>query len=175
MGALVTTGEPGQPGEPGQAGDRHHGGAGGVGGVGGAGGAPSGLGGTGGSGGRGGRVYGSGFTPSRRRLAAYLVVVVAGLAGLWRVETTANRAKDTANAVEADARRDEAIRCIAAWEGREQIRTAIPIPAEALIEVVGDAPPATVEAFRAAITRRVEEAYPDPDCDLAAAQAELDR
>jgi hypothetical protein len=102
-------------------------------------------------------------------------MAIVGIAGLWRVETTANRAEDTANAVDEIVAENEAQGCLRAWESREQIRQAIAIPSEALIEVATDAPPAQIDAFRASINRRIAEAYPDPECDLAAAQARLDQ
>lgn len=105
--------------------------------------------------------------PDRWRLAAYTLVVVAGAVGFWRLETTVNRLDEVVQDSEAE-------RCVAAWVGRQQIREAIPIPNEALIEVVGDADPADVERLRAATARRIREAYPDPSCDLAAAEARLD-
>jgi hypothetical protein len=104
----------------------------------------------------------------RQRLAAYLLVVIIGALGFWRVESTVDRVND-------DAIRDKAQLCVTTWESREQIRRAIPIPAEALIEVVSDPPPATVNAYRAAVRRRIAETFPDPACDLAEARAQLDQ
>jgi hypothetical protein len=166
---------PGEPGEPGDPGDRR-GGIGGVGGVGGPGGAPSGTGGTGGpggAGGRGGGVNGGRFSPHRERLAAYLLIVAIAAAGLWRVETTANRANDLALKVEEEAQTRADTTCVNTWDARNRIREAILIPGEALIEVA-DADPETVELFRSAITRRVTETILDPDCDLEAALKRLD-
>jgi hypothetical protein len=166
---------PGEPGEPGDPGDRR-GGIGGVGGVGGPGGAPSGTGGTGGPGGPGGRGGGGNggrFSPHRERLAAYLLVVAIAAAGLWRVETTANRAEELALRVEEEAQIRADTTCVGLWDARERIREAILIPGEALIEVA-DADPATVELFRLAVTRRVTDTIADPDCDLEAAQKRLD-
>jgi hypothetical protein len=102
-------------------------------------------------------------------------MAIVGIAGLWRVETTANRAESTTDALDEIVAENEAQGCVRAWDSREQLRQAIPIPAEALIEVVSDADPATVDAYRAAVARRIAEAYPDPECSLAEAQAQLDR
>jgi hypothetical protein len=64
--------------------------------------------------------------------------------------------------------------CVRSWQSREEIRDAIAIPAEALIESVTDPNPETVARFRANVDRRVKAAYDDPDCSLSAAQDVLD-
>lgn len=166
---------PGEPGEPGKAGDRS-GGVGGVGGVGGPGGAPSGTGGTGGPGGPGGRGGGGNgkrLTPHRERLAAYILVVTVAILGLWRVETTANRAEELALRVEEEAQIREDTTCVGSWDARIRIREAILIPGEAIIEVATDADPETIEQFRASITRRIAETITDPECNLDAALKRL--
>lgn len=84
-------------------------------------------------------------------------------------------AVDAQRADRAEAVVDEAERCVTAWEVHAQVREAIPIPSEALIEVVTDADPAAVDAYRAAVARRIAETIHDPDCDLAEAQARLDQ
>jgi hypothetical protein len=111
----------------------------------------------------------------RRRLAAYVLVVIVGAAGLWRVETTANRANDLALEVEEEAQIREASQCVGAWRAREQIRKAIVIPGEAIIEVNPDANPETVAQFRQVVERQIVAAFPDPECDLDAAEARLKR
>ena len=68
---------------------------------------------------------------------------------------------------------NEAQRCIDDWETVMEVRRAIPIPGEAIVEVASDADPEQVEQFRAAVDRRIEEAFPNPDCDLDAARAQL--
>jgi hypothetical protein len=165
---------PGEPGKPGEPGDRS-GGTGGVGGVGGPGGMPSGTGGTGGPGGPGGRGGGTNgrFTPHRERVAAYVLVVTVAALGLWRVETTANRAEELALRVEEEAQIREDTTCVGSWDARERIREAILIPGEAIIEVA-DADPETIKQFRLAISRRVTETIIDPECNLDAAQKRLD-
>ena len=104
---------------------------------------------------------------ARKRLVAYAVVVLAAAAGMWRMETTVNRLDTEINDRAATA-------CVQAWERVEQIRAAIVIPGEAIIEVA-DADPERVEEFRDAVDRRVGETLADPDCDLAAAQRRLER
>jgi hypothetical protein len=108
------------------------------------------------------------LSPDRRRLAAYVCVVAFGAVGFWRLETTVNRLDEV-------VKDNESERCVDSWNDRQQIREAIPIPNEALIEVVTDADPADVDHLREATARRIAEKYPDPDCDLAAAQARLDQ
>jgi hypothetical protein len=101
-----------------------------------------------------------------------LVVTVAAL-GLWRVETTANRAEELALKVEKEAQVRTDSLCVSTWDVLNRIRAAILIPGEAIIEVAPDAEPETVEAFRASITRRIAETIIDPECNLDAAQKRL--
>jgi len=68
----------------------------------------------------------------------------------------------------------EAQRCVNSWESTAEIREAIAIPGEAIIEVATDVDPDQVAMFRAAIDRRVRDAYPNPDCSLADARHDLD-
>jgi hypothetical protein len=68
----------------------------------------------------------------------------------------------------------EAERCVEDWERVSDIRRAIPIPGEAIIEVSPDADPARVAQFRAVVDARIREAYPNPDCSLDAARRRLD-
>lgn len=99
-------------------------------------------------------------------VAAYLLVVGMSAYGHWRIA--------------ADAQHDEAARCVAAWESRQDIRSAISdaasVPVEALIAVVSDADPARVAAYRAEAASRIKAAtdkIADPDCDLEAARDRL--
>ncbi len=103
------------------------------------------------------------MTPDgRRRLAAYLLVVTMGVFGHWRL-------MEQADAIEHEAEVRAAELCATSWEARAQIREAIAIPGEAIIEVSPNADPARVAEFRDVIDRRIRDTYPDPDCDLAAA------
>ena len=97
---------------------------------------------------------------------AYAFVVGMSAFGHWRIA--------------AVAQHDGAARCVAAWETRQDIRSAISgaasVPVEALIAVVPDADPDQVAAYRDEATRRIEAAtgqLADPDCDLAAAKDRL--
>jgi hypothetical protein len=90
-----------------------------------------------------------------------------GAVGFVRVETTVNR-------LDALIETRTAELCVRSWQSREEIRDAIAIPAEALIESVSDPAPEVVERFRANIARRVEAAYSDPDCSLPDAEAVID-
>jgi hypothetical protein len=95
----------------------------------------------------------------RPHLAAYLFFIGVNALAFW---TLSNVVQD-----------NEAQRCVNSWESRAQIREAIPIPGEAIIEVAPDADPAKVEAFRAAVDRRIRETFPNPDCNLEAARRRL--
>lgn len=102
-------------------------------------------------------------------IAVYLVSM--GLVtsyGFWR---TADNQHDLDLLIE----RRTAESCIRQWTSRAEIREAIVIPAEALIESVADPDPEAVERYRANIARRVTEAFPDPECDLDAAEAHMAR
>lgn len=99
--------------------------------------------------------------------AAYAFVVGMAAFGHWRIAV--------------DATRDEAARCVAAWETSADIRSAIAsaatVPVEALIVVVSDADPAQVAAYREEAARRIRaatEELTDPDCDLDVARDRLD-
>jgi hypothetical protein len=118
----------------------------------------------------------------RPQLAAYALVVAVGAAGLWRVETTANEAQAAADAVARESDLRTAQTCITSYEVRDQIRDGIEkatrAGSEALIAVVHDADPQTVELFRQTVLEQVTAARAtilDPDCDLAAARRVIDR
>lgn len=115
---------------------------------------------------------------NRLQLVAYLFVVAMGAFGLWLVEHRADQAADALE-IEEDTREREG--CERANEGREQIRdVAVEVgveSAEAVIEVAtaGEDPPdpAVIEAYRAAVQRRMEAIaaqLEDRDCE-----EELDR
>lgn len=103
---------------------------------------------------------------SRYRLAAYLLVVAMGAVGFWRVETTVSRLDEVVS-------ENEAQQCVNSWMARAQIREAITIPGEAIIQVSPSADPARVAEFREAVDHLVRAAFPDPDCDLDAAMRVL--
>jgi hypothetical protein len=74
-----------------------------------------------------------------------------------------------------------ALSCVTGYAVREEIRDAIETAtlagSEALIAVVTDADPQTVELFRQTIAAQVAAArdeVTDPDCDLDVARAELE-
>jgi hypothetical protein len=101
-------------------------------------------------------------------LTVYLMVLGLTTAyGFWR---TADNQHD----LDALIERREAELCVRSWQARGEIREAITIPAEALIESASDPDPAAVDLFRANIARRVETAFPDPDCSLPDAEAVID-
>jgi len=101
-------------------------------------------------------------------LSGVLVAVSSLLAAL-----AGRMAYEAGQDVERLVAQQEAQHCVNAWESRAQIREAITIPGEAIIEVATDADPEQVAAFREAIDRRVREAYPSPDCDVADARQVL--
>lgn len=103
---------------------------------------------------------------ARFRLAAYLLVVATGAVGFWRVETTVNR-------LDTLVRERDAEQCVSSWTARAQIREAITIPGEAIIQVSPSADPARVAEFREAVDHLIREAFPDPDCSLEAAMRVL--
>lgn len=67
----------------------------------------------------------------------------------------------------------KAQQCVTDWERVSDVRRAIPIPGEAIIEVSPDADPERVAQFRAVVDARIREAYPTPECDLEAARRRL--
>lgn len=102
----------------------------------------------------------------RKQLAAYAAVIAVAALGVFRLELTVNRLDQ----VVAD---NDAQHCVDSWASHEQIREAIAIPGEAIIDVATDADPEQVDQFRAAVDRRIKEALPNPDCDLDTARAQL--
>jgi len=68
---------------------------------------------------------------------------------------------------------DEARRCVTSWESRRQIREAIAVPGEAIIEAIPRIDPEVVRVFRESVQRQVLAIYPDPTCDLEAARARV--
>lgn len=99
--------------------------------------------------------------------AAYAFVVGMSAFGHWRIASAASH--------------DDAIRCVSAWEARQDIRSSIAeaanVPVEALIAVVPDADPAQVTAYREETARRIKAAtdkITNPGCDLKAARDRLD-
>lgn len=104
------------------------------------------------------------------------VMLWAGLTAMHSA-VQANRAVD---AVEADAEHDEAVRCVAAWEGRENSRDMAEKTyrrnAETLAGFARD--PTLIAAYQEQVEQDVAEiraTLPDPDCDLAAARDRLNR
>lgn len=117
--------------------------------------------------------------PQLRRLAAYVLVVGAFAGGLWRVETTANRAEVTARDFSEDVELDAAQRCVTSWTARRDMRdmaeTSYRRNAETLLSFARDSDRAA--AYRAQVERDVVEirsALPNPECDLEAAQRRLE-
>lgn len=122
--------------------------------------------------------------PAAARLGAYALVVAAGTAGLWRVETTAHRAQDTADALAQDQVLDEAQRCIAAWTTREEFRDATEKGARIgsdvateslaqLAEELGGTDQAVIDRYNEIKSELIEPGVAaaraeieDPDCDL---------
>lgn len=110
--------------------------------------------------------------PALARMAAYALVVFVSAAGMWRVETTADKAHAAAEAaqraldqLERETEVGAARQCINAWEGRRGVRSLI----DGLVAASTSADPARVKAFREDMARRL----PDPECDLAAAEATI--
>lgn len=85
--------------------------------------------------------------------------------------------RQLANENGQEAEIDEARQCVNSWQSRAQIREAIAIPGEAIIEAAeaspGETTPEAIEAFRASIERRILATFPDPNCDLEAAQRKV--
>lgn len=111
--------------------------------------------------------------PEARRFAAYLLFVAVGVGGMWRVETTAHRAQDAADAAQLALDELEADRLaarIAACEKDDrtnatvrQIGKDIGITSgvtggEALIGIAQDAPKETVDAYRSLLTKLLDPA-----------------
>lgn len=112
-------------------------------------------------------------------MAAYVLIVVVMAFGLWRVETTANRAEETADRLDAETELNDAQRCVNAWEGREDTRDMAEAGyrrnAETLLSFAGDSPRA--QEYREQVERDVVEiraALPDPECSLEAAERRLE-
>lgn len=80
-----------------------------------------------------------------------------------------------------DAELDEARRCVAAWEGRGELRDMAEVGyrrnADTLVALsAASANPERVAAYLQQVERDVDEirsTLPDPDCDLRAAQARV--
>jgi hypothetical protein len=102
-------------------------------------------------------------------LIAYAVVVLFGSLAFYRQEQSINRVDRVVEQALAE-------RCVNEWRTVTEVRNAIPIPIEALIEVLGSEPDSEdeVAAIRDSIDRRIRDAYPDPKCDLREAQASLE-
>lgn len=109
--------------------------------------------------------------PALGRFAAYVLVVVAGAAGMWRVETTADRAREAAadaqealDQLEADRLAAREAACLNDDDTNTRIRRMsrdAPIElGEALIEVAGgdgEPPdPVVVDQFRKVMQRRLD-------------------
>lgn len=117
--------------------------------------------------------------PQLRRLAAYVLVVGAFAGGLWRVETTANRAEETADELHEVVETDEARRCVNAWAARRDSRDMTEASyrrnAATLLSFARD--PERAAAYEAQVERDVIEirsVLPDPECGLEAAQRRLE-
>lgn len=106
-------------------------------------------------------------------LVAFLLVAGAFLTGIWRVESTATKAQQTADAVDEAQRDNEAQQCIDDWELMDAMLRIGPASNEALIEAFPNADPAKVAAVKEATTRVVDGLVDDPDCDLEAARRRL--
>lgn len=115
----------------------------------------------------------------RRRLAAYLFVIAVMAGGLWRVETTAGRAENTADELHEIVEIDEARRCVNAWavrrDNRDMTEASYRRNAATLLSFARD--PERAAAYEAQVELDVIEirsVLPDPDCDLEAAQLRLE-
>lgn len=122
------------------------------------------------------------LTRAHWRLVAYVAVVLGGVWGFWRIETTVNTQEDLI----ADNRAQD---CIDDWElvdgGRNAaergVRGGSQVILEALLEMFGsEVTEETVDRFREITAARadtevdlVRSEIPDPACDLAAAREQL--
>lgn len=129
-------------------------------------------------------------TTPKRRMVAYLVVVLIACLGLWRYNVVSNQAQSAAlqakAIAEAEAREDEvdeARACVTAWSVREQIRDSIQYSSDgdrlALVEAIGPFARSRVnlEAFARSYAEiqqkaieRARDNLSNPECDLTEAR-----
>lgn len=109
------------------------------------------------------------MTGQRRRLVAYLLVVAALAAGVWRMESTVDR-------LDSLVRDNTAQRCVDEWADDAEDRRLSPLVGRALVEYAqGTADPADIRRFETIIAGLIDEEIVPPECDLAAAQARLNK
>lgn len=122
------------------------------------------------------------MTPRHRRLAVYVALVALAVWGLLRQQYTVDELHELVAREAAEDDVEEAVRCIGSWEVRGEIRRSDEehgrAAGEALIDVVQPEDPAVVEEYRARLAERLQDAsatIDDPDCDLEAAEALVER
>lgn len=109
-------------------------------------------------------------------MAVYLLALGGG--ATYAILDGRAKSADIAALVEANRRNAEiaeAQGCVNSHARIGQIRAAIGIVPDAIVEVANDADPAEIDAFLAAIQTRVDATIVTPGCDLPAAEATLER
>lgn len=117
------------------------------------------------------------LSPGARRSLLYVALVALVAWGLLRQQHTVEQLHDIIDAEEAEERVEDAVRCVASWEVREEIRQSDEdhglAAGEALIDVVETSDPVLIERYRERLAARLREAsdqVSDPTCNLAEAQ-----